>query len=182
MKPLGEIRRLRKRYNLSQKDLSNRSGVSQSLIAKIETAKVEPTYSKTVKLFQALEELRNKEETKAEDVMTKSVFFIDVEEKVVEVIKEMKQRNISQVPVIKNKQICGLITETIILNKTIEHSGQINNLQIKDIMGDSPPIISKSTGLRTLLELLKDSPTVLVMEKGELKGIVCKSDLLGKIE
>ena len=55
-------------------------------------------------------------------------------------------------------------------------------MKVEEIMEDSPPIISIKTGMKTILELLKDNQIVLVTEKGDVKGIISKSDLLGKIE
>ena len=48
-------------------------------------------------------------------------------------------------------------------------------------MEDTPPIVSTKTGLKILIELLKDSPLILVAEKGEIKGIISKTDVLDKI-
>ena len=68
-KSLNEIKKLRKKYNLNQKELADKAGVSQSLIAKIESGKVEPTFTKAQKIFEALDELREKEEIKAKEIM-----------------------------------------------------------------------------------------------------------------
>src|SRR3989344_2344752 len=112
MRSLNEIRRLRKKYDLSQKDLANLSGVSQSLIAKIEAGKVEPTYSKALQLFKALDGLRDRDETKAKDVMNHRVISIQAADSVKEVIEVMKNSKISQLPVLLNGNVCGLISET----------------------------------------------------------------------
>ena len=176
---LSDLKQLRKKCNLTQKELSVRSGVSQSLIAKIEAGKVEPTYTKALELFKALEELQHKEELKAKEVMTKKVITINRNDCLELIITLMKKHNISQIPVIENAQVCGLITENVILEKTIASSGKINLIKAGQIMIDAPPIIPPGTGLRTILELLRDSSTVLVMEKGELKGIISKSNVLG---
>ncbi|HLC82144.1 MAG TPA: CBS domain-containing protein [Candidatus Nanoarchaeia archaeon] len=176
---LSDLKQLRKKYDLTQKELSNQSGVSQSLIAKIEAGIVEPSYSKALNLFQTLEGHQNKQETKAQEIMTKKVITINKNDCLELVITLMKKHNISQIPVIENAQVCGLITENVILEKTIASSGKINLIKAGQIMIDAPPIIPPLIGLRTILELLRDSSTVLVMEKGELKGIISKSNVLG---
>lgn len=177
---LDDIRKLRKKYNLTQKELSNLSGVSQSLIAKVEAGQVEPTYSKTMQIFEILEMQREKDETKAKEVMTKKLITVNKTETVDKVIELMKNKGVSQFPVLDKNQICGLITESIILESTIKHSGRITHLKAGDIMEEAPPTVPLTTGLRTILELLRNSSVVLVMEKGELKGIISKSDVLGK--
>jgi predicted transcriptional regulator len=78
--------------------------------------------------------------------------------------------------------ICGLLTEGLILRKIAANPEAINQLTVEEIMEDAPPIVSIRTGLKVILELLKDNLIVLVAKKGDIKGIISKSDLLGKIE
>ena len=62
---LDEIKKIRKKIGLTQTGLANRAGVSQSLIAKIESGRIDPTYTKTQKIFAALSDLEKKDEVKA---------------------------------------------------------------------------------------------------------------------
>ncbi len=82
LQELNEIKRLRNKHNLNQKELAERAGVSQSLIAKIEAGKIEPSFTKARKIFQALEELRENEELKAKDLMNKKISFAEMGDKV----------------------------------------------------------------------------------------------------
>ncbi|HLC52413.1 MAG TPA: CBS domain-containing protein [Candidatus Nanoarchaeia archaeon] len=179
---LEEVKRLRKKYNLTQKNLALRSGVSQSLIAKIEAGTIEPTFTKAQKIFEILEQARVKKEIKAAEVMHKKIFFAQSKELVKEVIKTMRKRGISQMPVLAGEKVCGLITERSILDKIAEDHSRLSLLRVENIMEDSPPIVSENTGLRALINLLHEYPAVLVAEKGEVKGIISKSDLLKKME
>ena len=181
MQDIKGIKRTRKNLGINQKELADRAGVSQSLIAKIEAGKIDPTYTKAKQIFRALEELREKEEIKAKQIMNKKVVFVQANDKIQNIIKIMKKRGISQVPVLKKEKVCGLITERIILKRIMSDPESINTLKAEEIMEEVPPIISLKTGLKTLLELLKDSPLVLVAEKGDIKGIISKTDLLDKI-
>ena len=70
---LSEIKKIRKTLGLTQTDLAKRAAVSQSLIAKIESNKIDPTYTKTKKIFDTLNDLENKEEIKAEELMNKKI-------------------------------------------------------------------------------------------------------------
>lgn len=182
MKEIKEIQKLRKKHNLTQKELASRAGVSQSLIAKVEAHKIEPTYAKAKRIFEALEELRTKDELKAKDVMIKQVSFAKVNEPIKTVIKIMKKKSISQMPVLDKEKVCGLISEKTILKKIIENPHNISLLKVKEVMDEDPPIVSPKTGLRTLLELLRDHPLVLVAERGNIRGIISKTDLLNKVE
>ncbi len=177
MYKLSEIKRLRKKLEINQKELAVRAGVSQSLIAKIEAGKIEPTYSKACGILETLKDLEEQEEAKAKELMNKKVVFVKPTEKVKEVIKLMKQKGISQIPVQNEKVVVGLISEKIILDKLAEGEN-ITGLTAAEIMDDCPPIISLETKQRTILEILREHSIVLVAKKGEVKGIISKSDLL----
>ena len=178
MYQLTEIKKLRTKLGINQKELAFRSGVSQSLIAKIESGKIEPTYNKTCQIIEALKSLEEKVETKAQELMNKKLLFARPRDKIKTVIKVMKKKGISQLPVIKNKVVCGIITERNILEKISEKVGE---LKVEELMEQAPPIISLKTSQRIVLELLKENSIVLVAEKGDIKGIITKSDLLGRI-
>ncbi|MBT3814875.1 CBS domain-containing protein [Candidatus Woesearchaeota archaeon] len=182
LEDLNEIKRIRKKHGLNQKELAEKADVSQSLIAKIESGKIEPSFSNAKKIFQALEELREKEELKAKNLMNKKIVFAKANDKVKDIIQVMKKKSISQIPVMNKNNICGLLTEGLILRKIAANPEAINQLTVEEIMEDAPPIVSIRTGLKVILELLKDNLIVLVAKKGDIKGIISKSDLLGKIE
>ena len=54
---LSEIKKIRKNLGLTQTQLSKRANVSQSLIAKIESGKIDPTFTKTKKIFEHIKGL-----------------------------------------------------------------------------------------------------------------------------
>jgi len=66
---LQDIRRLRKQHDISQTALAKEAGVSQSLIAKIETNRAEPSYSNAMSIFSALENLRESAQGTAKEYM-----------------------------------------------------------------------------------------------------------------
>jgi len=152
------------------------------LIAKIEAGVIEPSFTKAQQIFQALEEMRERKEQKAEELMNKNVVFVKGNDTVKESVKIMKKRGISQMPVLCNGKVCGLITEGTIIKSITDNPEKINITKVNDIMEDAPPIISIKTGIKTVLELLKDNQILLVAERGDIQGIISKSDLLGKIE
>ena len=174
---IDKVKQIRKRLNLTQKQLAERAQVSQSLIAKIESQQLDPTLSNAKKIFNALEELSMKQEAKAEDIMTSRIISVVSEDDVKEAVLRMKKFNISQMPVIEEHKSVGLVSETTILDAMLEHKGK----KVKDIMEDSPPVISKNTSVSAVSDLLKFYPLILVSDKGKLKGVITKSDLLAKM-
>src|SRR3990167_3831950 len=97
---LEEVKKIRKKLGMTQTELANRAGVSQSLIAKIESGRIDPTYTKTKKIFAALSDLEKKEEVKAEQFMTKRIVSIGSNAPMKEAIFKMNKYGISQLPVI----------------------------------------------------------------------------------
>jgi predicted transcriptional regulator len=89
----------------------------------------------------------------------------------------MKKYQISQLPVIDNHKLVGLVSESTILDALLNSKAT----QVKDVMQESPPIVSKATSIQVVSNLLKHFPMVAVSEEGKLVGLITKSDLLGKL-
>ena len=174
---LEEVKKVRKKLGLTQTELANRAGVSQSLIAKIESQRIDPTYTKTKKIFAALSDLEKKEEIKADKLMTAKIVSISSSTPIKEAIAKMKKFQISQLPVIDDTQLVGLVSESTILDAMLESKTG----SIKEIMQDAPPIVSKTTGIQVVSGLLKHYPIIIVSEEGKLVGLITKADLLGKL-
>jgi predicted transcriptional regulator len=173
---IKDIKRIRKTLNITQKELAKYSAVSQSLIAKIESGKIDPAFSKVIKINNALISLTSKNEKKAIDFMNKKIITTSINDTIKDTIKKMKQYNISQIPVFDSKQLIGLVAEHDILNAISENIDI--NTKIEKITKDSPPIISKNTSIRIIQELLKQNTLVIVFEKGKYIGLITKADLL----
>ncbi len=173
---LSEIKILRKKLNITQQELASISGVSQSLIAKIESNHIDPTYTKVKQIFQTLNSLNEKKQLKAKNIMNKKVIFVTPNDSLKNTIKKMKKHNISQLPVLENKIPAGFISETIILDAIMKNKS--SDSAVKDLMKDSPPTITKDANISVVSNLLKYYPLVLVLGKGKLQGLITKADLL----
>ena len=73
---LSEIKRLRKKHELTQAQLAKLALVSQSIIAKIEAEKIDPTYTKVSKIFEVLSQLEQKKEPKIDEFMVKNIISV----------------------------------------------------------------------------------------------------------
>jgi len=174
---IKEIKAVRKKLGLTQTQLARLSGVSQSLIAKIEAGTLDPTYSNAQKIFNALEAFSKKKEIKAEEIMTPKIISLSPSDSARDAIGRMKKFEISQMPVLDNEKAVGIISETILLDAVLNKKPQ----KIGDIMEDAPPVLSKDSSVSVVSDILKYYPMVLVGEKGRLKGIITKADLLRKV-
>ena len=174
---INEIRSIRKNIGLTQFELAKQAGISQSLIAKIESGSLDPTVSKAKKIFQVLDDLSKNRQLKAKTIMNKKLIGISPETKIKDIIKEMRKHGISQMPVVRENHCIGLISESILL----DNFGKKGMETASDIMGDIPPIIAKDTSIDIISNLLKFYPIVMVSEKGTLLGVITKSDILKAI-
>lgn len=175
MDELSELKKLRKKLGITQQELAKKANVSQSLIAKIESGKIDPSYSYAKKIFETLTMLDKENELTAKDLMHRRIYSVKTTDNLKDAINKMRRYKISQMPVLKNKKVVGYISETIILEKLM--NGEIN-LKISDIMESNPPIVPQNTSQGVIINLLQHFPLVLVEEKGELLGIITKADLM----
>lgn len=178
---LKEIKLRRKVLGLTQTQLAKTSGISQSLIAKIESEKIIPSYEKGKVLLDLLEELNEKEEVMARDLMSKNIIFVKEDECIKKAIELMNKHGYSQLPVLKDKQSRGLVSEKSLLEQMNLQKINPNKDKVKEIMEESLPVVGEVTPRKLLLRLLEHNPAVLVAKKGKIHGIVAKSDLLNAL-
>ena len=174
---IGEIKLLRKKHGLTQKQLAGLAGVSQSLIAKTEAGLIDASYSKIRGIFEALHALGKEKETKAKDVISGNIISVKSEEQLAEAISKMKRYSISQLPVVEKGYIVGLISEGDIIEAL--HKGKdIGKATVEDAMQETPPTVPPETPLSIVTELLRLRQMVVVMDKGKPKGVITKADVL----
>ena len=174
---LSEIKKIRKSLGLTQTELAKQANVSQSLIAKIESEKIDPTFTKTKRIFDTLSLLEKKEEIKAEELMNKKIISLGPSENIRESINKMKKYGISQMPVLDGQNVVGLVSESTLLDALMSKKSS----KIEEIMEESPPTVSKNASIKVVSSLLKHYPMVLVSESGKLVGLITKADLLSKL-
>ncbi len=172
---LKNVKHLRHLTGMTQHALAKIAGVSQSLVAKIETNRVDPTYSSVIKLEQALTQALHKEEPRAEQFMTQKIISVPETMKCKDIATLLIKNDISQVPVIAQGTAIGIVSETDLLDQ--------NNLEKKarEIMGESPPTIPSQTALSIVTSLLKQHPLLLITKQGKYCGVITKANVIGAI-
>ena len=166
------LKRLRLDAELTQRKLAELVGVSQAHISKIESERVDPRLSTVNKILQILAEGERKN---CRDVMTKRVVFVKPSDKIVKVSELMMKHAISQLPVIENKRVIGTVTEESIIRNL---SSTIADERVENVMRPPLPSVPEETSVNMIKPLLEDHPGVLVIKKGDIVGIITRSDLL----
>ncbi|MCW4038243.1 MAG: CBS domain-containing protein [Candidatus Bathyarchaeota archaeon] len=178
-----DLRRLRKRYGLTQKALAQKSGVSQSLISRIENKTVDPRLSTIRKIFEAIIFLQNKEGT-ARDVMHDSVITINALESVQKAIDLMKNNAISQLPVLKDDKIIGSIRESTLINRfsKSKNTETFFSSSVYNIMDEPFITVEPNITVDNVVDLLlKGNPAIIVLEQKKIIGIITKIDVLSPL-
>ena len=173
------IKEARKRLGLTQSELAMKAGVSQSMIAKVESGRIDPTYSNAKKVFDALAEAEHGKSLKAKDVMNARIISLKISDSLHEALGKMRKYGISQLPVI-GKDVKGVVSEGSILEQ-LSIGRKLDELTVKDVMAGTPPILPEDTDIASVSALLKNHPIILISRHGKIVGVVTKADVIGHL-
>ena len=177
---LEEVAGKRRMLNLTQKQLARLAGVSQSLIAKLESRKIDPSYTKVKAIFDALELMEMKTEVRAEEVLQAKVVGVQKNDRVSKAVRLMTDHGYSQLPVFDGEHAVGSISEKTMLGQVLAGKDltEVSTLPVGDIMEEAFPQVGEDAPLPLISSLLQVYPAVLISKKGKVVGIVTKADLL----
>ncbi|HSV42292.1 MAG TPA: CBS domain-containing protein [Methanomassiliicoccales archaeon] len=177
-----EIKKLRKNLDITQAELASMSGVSQSTIAKMERGAIKGSYEAVTKIFTVLDDELNRRRhgLRAKDVMTSVIISVQAEQRVGYASELMRQSGYSQLPVFDGKHHVGSLSEYDILNRLREGEKMehLSELVVRNIMADPYPIVNEETPVEAITSLLSSTDAVLVSRKGDVVGIITRSDVL----
>lgn len=177
---LEEISRKRKLLGLTQKELARLCGVSQSLIAKLESGQTDSSYTKVKAIFDALEQLEVKKEVPVREILHSEVVGVHKDDPVSKASRLMRDHDYSQLPVFDGERVVGSVSEKTILSQIMAGKDltQLSTLPVKEVMNEAFPQVGEEAPLTLISSLLQVYPAVLVSKKGRVTGIVTKADLL----
>ena len=120
---------------------------------------------------------------KIKEIMTKEVISVDKDEDLKHVLDLMKKHDITKIPVVEDKKLIGIVTDSLIAYKlgSIRKRGlSTSRLHASSVTEKEIEIISPDTDVKKVLKMVgKPGPTMLpVVEKDKLVGVVTKADLL----
>lgn len=177
-----DVRRLRKMAGLTQKELAIRAHVSQSLIARIEAGQVDPRLSTLQKILSAI--TSTEEKNLAQYIMHTPVISVDVTDRVRRAVDLMKKYDVSQLPVLRGRRVVGSIQESTLVKRLLlsREPERVYNGFVQDIMEAPFVAVDPSAGLNEILTLLgQGHPAVLVLDEGNLVGIITKIDAVATL-
>ena len=183
MPELVEMERNRRNLGLTQTELARLTGLSRSLIAKVETGRTMPSYEKAKIIFDILEAVEKKEGIGLQvatigQVCSRQVEYAEVDETIMDVWRKMDGKAFSQLPVRRDGRIVGSVTERAINRALIRgNSAEKIGLTLSTIMEETFPILPAETPIASVIGLLQHYQAVLVQEHGEVTGIATNTDI-----
>lgn len=180
--PIQEIKKRRVSLGISQKKLAFSVGTSQSLIAKIESNRVNPSYDVVKKIFEYLDRMEQPKIGLAKDVEKRDLVWIRRSERVREAAEKMRQYGFSQLPVRDDKEeICvGSLSERQIVQGILRDPDPKSFYEkpVYEVMQEQFPVVDETISVNAVALLLQHSQAVLTARRGRIVGIITASDLL----
>jgi len=182
MPDLDEIPRMRKALGLTQTAVARLANVSQSTIVKIEKKQMNPSYDIVRRVMNSLQAEMKRQEKKAlvDQIQSRKVQYVEAKLPLESAVNEMRRWKFSQMPVMHNGHPVGSISDKVINNLIL--SGRdpkdLARIRVEEVMEPAFPQIDAKAPVELAASLLRHYDAVLVTAKGDVTGIVTKSDLM----
>jgi predicted transcriptional regulator len=176
-----EIRNRRESLNLRQTELARCAGISQSMVARIEAGSVDPRISTLNKIIGVLNAAGQKSTTAAQ-MMHSPVLSVQPHDSIARAVEIFEKNNISQLPVVENGIPVGCISESVIV-KAIEQQ-RLHRTQpffVRDFIEPGFPTVPPDIDVETVIDILQQNHAVLIVDGGEVRGVITKHDLISLI-
>jgi predicted transcriptional regulator len=175
---LSEIRKRRTSLGIPLNEIARAVGRSDSTLSRIERGQIRPSYELVQRILAYLEDREGVEapRLRAGDLMNPNLVFAEGSGTLASAALAMERGAFSQVPVIENARVTGSISEATILRALARPDGR--RTKVRDVQEDAYPQVDTAFPADLLAGLLTRYPAVLVAHRGELKGIVTKTDLI----
>lgn len=175
----SELRALRLKRGLTQAKLAELTGLTQAYIAKMEAGKADPKLSTLERLSSVLLQQEEEPLLRAGEMMTSPVFHVRPADLVEKAVKLMEAKGISQLPVLEEGTQVGSLSEADVMRKVAEGEGKgLLRRRVMEVMGGPFPTVGPELPAPAVLSMLEHAPAVLVVERGRVRGIITKADVL----
>ncbi len=175
---LAEIRKRRLSLGLSLGDLARAVGRSDATISRIERGQIRPSYDLVQRILGFLEEQEGAvaPHLTAADVMRSEVVTVPGEAPLHAAAQTMERGAFSQLPVLEGGRVTGALSETALLRALGQPKGR--RARVRDVQEPAYPQVDGRFPADLLAGILTRYPAVLVVERGAVRGIVTKTDLI----
>lgn len=161
----------RKKLGITQQGLAKAAGISQSLLAKVESGRVQPGYVAARRIFEELDAHEMKDSKMVYEVMHAPVVDLESTDTIEKAADLARKKQISQFPVMRDGKVVGSI-------RTSEIVGLKSDEKVGWHMSEPFPSVGRKTPVTSIIPLVKIQQAVTVMDGSKMVGIVTAEDLL----
>ena len=171
----GYLRQWRKTLGLTQAQLAEESGLTQSVIAKVELGTVDPRASTLRRLIAALVRCERPDQPHSVgDIMVEDVAVLAPDDSVQSAVERMVREGISQLPVVSDSgAILGLVSEASLLGADVQR-----NQPVQAVMQMNFVAVNLGVTITEGRRLLVEHEVLLVTDAGVLCGLVSRIDMV----
>jgi len=173
----ADLKERRTELELTQSELADRADVSQPLIARIEGGDVDPRLSTLRRIVTALDEAESAV-MHADDIMHEGVIVVAPDDSVREAIDVMVKEGYSQLPVVRDGRPQGIISNSDIRQLDPDNAGE---LPVADAMREAITTVEPNATLDEVNAHLNHQAAVMVVEDGQLRGIITEADVAAHV-
>jgi predicted transcriptional regulator len=178
MDDLTEIRKRRLALGIPLGTLAAAVGRSDATMSRIERGKIRPTYELAQQIFRYLAQQEGIAAPllRALDLMNTQLVSIEGTATVGEAALAMEKGGFSQVPVVEGGRVTGSLSESAVLRALAQPNGR--RTRVQEVQEGAYPLVESDFPADLLGALLSHYSAVLVTQRGELRGIITKTDLI----
>jgi predicted transcriptional regulator len=178
MDTLTEVRRRRLALGLSLGDLARAVGRSDATLSRIERGQIRPSYDLVQRILSFLEAQEGVATPKltVADLMSRALTTVGSSAQLTEAARRMESGAFSQLPVVDDGRVVGSLSESGLLRALAGSAAR--TARVRDVLETAYPVVDEGFPADLLPSLLGRYPAVLVAHRGDLRGIVTKSDLI----
>lgn len=113
----------------------------------------------------------------------KAFYSLDANQTIKEALKVMKANDISQMPVMRNSEIVGSITENVVLESLLDNPLGNSDKAVGELMGEPFPTVEENLPIHRLnLYINKHVPAVVARDKAGTLHIVTQYDIIQSMD
>lgn len=116
---------------------------------------------------------------KVKEIMTKDVASLTPTDTVEQAAQLMSQYNVGSIPVCRNQQIVGIVTDRDVAIRSAAQGESIKSQKISDIMTTNPVVCDSNTDIKDAARIMSERQIrrLPIVENNALIGIVSLGDI-----
>ncbi|MEE2786446.1 MAG: pyridoxal-phosphate dependent enzyme [Myxococcota bacterium] len=106
------------------------------------------------------------------------VFTVSKQDKIRDVIDLMKTQGISQVPVLNDGHLIGLVNESALLSQLLETGMDSLDAKVEIVVSDAYEVADPDAPVGLFNHIFGQGKVVIVWERGEVRGLITQIDVI----